>query len=409
MVGMELVGGRYILDGRLGEGGMGEVYRVRHAELGKHFALKIISSMFAGDSSLRERFNQEAKLASEISHPNIVSVVDFGEDEKLGAYMVMELVDGAPLMVAEGSRPLTVARATDVLAQVADALDYIHKRGIIHGDVKAENILLVAEAAGISGTRRRTIVRLLDFGLARRHGTEETEVSGSPHYLAPERASGSSASIASDIYALGVLGYALFTGTLPFDGALVDILMAHIERTPEPMSARRGEKLDDAIESLIARALAKQPEARHPTAAAFRYELNAVMDMLELGRSRKRASGPISLVSTRASTVDMLFEQSLLPQAVVTLEGAITLANPAFAKLIRHSVDTTIEGQLITNTTLGASVPGIMRSVRDAHVHGKPLEVHVQVGSGIALTLWFTPARLGGEFVHVVARVERVT
>src|SRR5262245_3541546 len=187
---METVGGRYALDGRLGEGGMGHVFRARHIQLGKAFALKIISPTFAGDNAARVRFNQEAKLASEISHPNIVSVVDFGEDAQFGAYMVMELVEGEPL-IAPGMVPMTVERAGDVLAQVADALDHIHKRGIIHGDVKAENIMLTAEQTSqSSGARRRRIVRLLDFGLARRPDNVEEEgaVSGSPHYLVPERA-----------------------------------------------------------------------------------------------------------------------------------------------------------------------------------------------------------------------------
>src|SRR4051812_30070925 len=184
---------------------MGHVFRARHLQLGKAFALKIIAPAFAGDNAARLRFNQEAKLASEISHPNIVSVVDFGEDAQFGAYMVMELVEGDAL-VDPSTVPMTVKRAIDVLGQVADALDHVHKRGIIHGDIKAENILLTAEAAGASGSRRRRIVRLLDFGLARRRDTthdEETGVSGSPHYLAPERAAGGTASVASDIYALG--------------------------------------------------------------------------------------------------------------------------------------------------------------------------------------------------------------
>ena len=156
---METVGGRYALDGRLGEGGMGQVYRARHLQLGKAFALKLISPAFAGDDAARVRFNQEAKLASEISHPNIVSVVDFGEDPQFGAYMVMELVEGEPL-ITPGVLPMSVKRAIDVLAQVADALDHIHKRGIIHGDVKADNIMLTAEQIRDEGSFEAQKVRV---------------------------------------------------------------------------------------------------------------------------------------------------------------------------------------------------------------------------------------------------------
>src|SRR5437588_3311595 len=107
---MQTVGGRYALDGRLGEGGMGHVYRARHLQLGKPFALKLIAPAFADDTHARARFNQEAKLASEITHPNIVSVVDFGEDPQFGAYMVMELVEGDPLVSHEFS-PMSIRRA----------------------------------------------------------------------------------------------------------------------------------------------------------------------------------------------------------------------------------------------------------------------------------------------------------
>src|SRR5690242_3644690 len=116
--GMQTVGGRYALDGRLGEGGMGQVYRARHLQLGKPFALKIISPAFAEDGAARARFNEEARLASEISHPNIVSVVDFGEDTQFGAYMVMELVEGEPLINEQGA-PMSVRRACDIHSQGA--------------------------------------------------------------------------------------------------------------------------------------------------------------------------------------------------------------------------------------------------------------------------------------------------
>jgi serine/threonine-protein kinase len=311
---METVGGRYALDGRLGEGGMGHVYRARHIQLGKMFALKIIAPAFAADNAARQRFNQEAKLASEISHPNIVSIVDFGEAPQFGAYMVMKLVEGEPL-IAPGTLPMSVKRAIDVLGQVADALDHIHKRGIIHGDVKAENIMLTAERTSQSGgARRRRIVRLLDFGLARRpdHVEEEGGVCGSPHYLAPERAAGGPASVSSDVYALGVLGYLLLTGTLPYDGSVVEVLMAHINSTPESISARRREEVDTALESLILRAMAKDPAERHASAAAFRYELNTVMDMLDMGRRRTRGSGAMPAESARELAIATAFDRSRL-------------------------------------------------------------------------------------------------
>src|SRR5690349_7500086 len=253
---MQTVGGRYALDGPLGEGGMGQVYRARHLQLGKRFALKIIAPAFAGDHAARARFNQEAKLASEITHPNIVSVVDYGEDAQYGAYMVMELVEGEPLINA-GAAPMSVRRACDILGQVADAPDHIHRRGIVHGDVKADNSMLAAEN---SGARRRRIARLLDFGLARRHGGDhEEEISGSPHYLAPERAAGGPPSVSADVYALGVLGYPMVTATLPFDGNVIDVLMAHLHDPVEPPSRRRNEPIDEALERLIMRSLEKDP------------------------------------------------------------------------------------------------------------------------------------------------------
>src|SRR5580704_823606 len=263
---METVGGRYALDGRLGEGGMGHVYRARHLQLGKAFALKIIAPVIDAPAThgARERFYQEAKLASEISHPNIVSVVDFGEDEHFGAYMVMELVENAGVL-ADAGLPMPIPRAIDLLGQIADALDHIHRRGIIHGDVKADNIMLTVEQVG---PRRRHIARLLDFGLARTadHG-EEDGVHGSPHYLAPERAAGAPASVSSDVYALGVLGYLLLAGSLPFDGTVTEILTRHIHEPPDAIAERRGQPVDAALEKLIARAIAKDPAHRIASAA----------------------------------------------------------------------------------------------------------------------------------------------
>ena len=404
---MQTVGGRYALDGRLGEGGMGQVYRARHLQLGKPFALKIIAPAFADDGAARARFNEEARLASEISHPNIVSVVDYGEDPQFGAYMVMELVDGEPLISA-GTLPMTVKRALDVLAQVADALDHIHKRGIVHGDVKAENIMLTAESAATSARRRR-IVRLLDFGLARRNdnASAEASVSGSPHYLAPERAAGGPASVATDVYALGVLGYLLFAGSLPFDGTVMEILMAQIHEPIPALGERRGEAIDDAIEQLVVRAMAKDPAQRHQSAAAFRYELNNVMDMLDMGRRRARASGSMRAESMRDATVREAFDRSRLPQALVSIDGTITVANKAFAKLVGVE---TAEGETITQTALGSLIPGLMRALRAVHMDNKPTERRARIErageSPLEITVWIFPLPMTGQEIHIFAKIE---
>jgi serine/threonine protein kinase len=410
---METVGGRYALDGRLGEGGMGHVYRARHIQLGKAFALKIISPAFAADNAARVRFNQEAKLASEISHPNIVSVVDFGEDSQFGAYMVMELVEGEPL-VAPGVLPMSVKRAIDVLGQVADALDHIHKRGIVHGDVKAENIMLTAEQASQgSGARRRRLVRLLDFGLARRpeHGPEEG-VSGSPHYLAPERAAGGPASVSSDVYALGVLGYLLLTGTLPYEGGVVEVLMAHINNTPESIAARRREEVDPALESLVFRAMAKDPAHRHGSAAAFRYELNTVMDMLDMGRRRSRGSGGMAPEKARESCVTQAFERSRIPQAIMSVDGLFVATNRAFNKLVNQD-EKGCDGLILADTTLMTFVPGLMRALRAVHVDGKPIERRAKVFRGndrlpYELSIWLSPLPIPGQEIHMLVRVEEI-
>lgn len=294
-----VVGGRYLLGRPLGAGGMGSVFEVRHLQLARKFALKILHQDFSVDPAARERFMQEARLASEISHPNIVQVVDFGEDARLGAYMVMDLVDGESLSPSQ----LSLRRACDVLGQIADALALIHRHEIVHGDVKAENVMLVDE---VVGTRRRRIARLLDFGLAGRMSasTDTSEsISGTPEYMAPERAMGGPMTFATDIYALGVLGFLLVTGKLPFTGDAAEVLRAQVEDPLPLISSPRGETVDPALVALLHHATHKDVAQRHPSMAAFRYELNAVMDMMEMGNRRR--SQPIPIMKSAQAVVSI--------------------------------------------------------------------------------------------------------
>ncbi len=401
-----IIGGRYELESQLGEGGQGRVYRVRHVELGKPFALKIISPAFADDENARLRFNREAKLASEIPHPNIVSVVDYGEDPELGVFMVMELVNGDTL-VGPGLLPMTIRGAIDVLRQVADALEHIHKRGIIHGDIKAENVVLTEEAQHESRQRKRRVARLLDFGLASRHGHQDDEggINGTPPYLAPERVMGAQPSVGSDIYALGVLGYLVLTGTLPFDGEVMAVLQAQVHDTAPPMSEHRKEQLDPAIEGLIARAMAKDPTARHPSAAAFLYELNTVADMLGLTGRRSRASSTLLSDNPRLMAIAGTFDSSRMPQAILSADGDVVACNPAFQKFVKDDCDDVA----IEETLLARFVPQLKEAI--ASVGRTPLELrtHVSRGAGRAslqLTLWLVPVQIVGQEIHLLVRVE---
>src|SRR5215813_8222811 len=214
----DVIGRRYIVEGQLGRGGMGRVMRVRHSALGKQFALKLIKSAIATNPKIREMFYREARLASALTHDNICSIVDFGQDETFGLFMVMELLDGQTVhaKLRSGGK-LAPKVACDVMWQVGDAVRFIHSRTILHGDVKTENIFMVRTSA------QRRLIKLLDFGLARADLGRTDGIDGTPEYVAPERIDGAPASPASDIYALGIVFYELLTGKLPFTGDLKDV------------------------------------------------------------------------------------------------------------------------------------------------------------------------------------------
>jgi serine/threonine protein kinase len=279
----------------------------------------------------------------------------------------------------------------------------VHKRGVVHGDVKAENVLLVTETAG---ARRRQVVRLIDFGLATRGATAGThDVCGTPQYIAPERAGGAPPSPAADIYALGVLGFLLLTGRFPFDGGVVETLMAHVHEPAPTLAYARGEPFDPAIEQLIARALAKDPEQRHRSAGAFLYELNAVMDMLAVERRRIRTSSMLAPQNMRDSALRLLFEHSALPQAMISPEGTVNIANRAFAKLIAEE---DAEGLQLEETALAGHVPALFGAIRTVLRRHTPVELRARIAADkpFELVTWVAP--FSSEAVHVLVRVEAV-
>ncbi|MBI4512108.1 MAG: serine/threonine protein kinase [Deltaproteobacteria bacterium] len=404
-----VVAGRYRIEEPIGEGGMGRVFRVRHRRLGKSFALKLMRTAFSGDSRARELFYREARLASSLSHPNIVSVIDFGEDPTLGAFMVMELLDGESLSMrlrSEGTFPLKLA--LDAVHQIAEALHYIHQRQIVHCDIKPDNILLCQ----VPGTeRRKWVVKLLDFGLAR-IGTGGSRTSamidGTPEYMAPERIRGHSPSPSMDIYGLGVLCYELLTGRLPFRGSISQVMEAHIKQAPPPLSKYLKEPIDERAEALVMRALSKSPGERQKDMAAFIYELRTLMDMLGFGRRRAVTQAPRAVVTAsdrRTNAARVGFDQSPLPMAGLNLDGTVVVANRSFVLFLTGESDTTVEGTNVRESRLLEVYPEFMGDMRHAHIEGSPstriLRLRSHDGAPVNLMLWMVPGAENAGDVHV--------
>lgn len=391
-----LVGGRYRIVERIGQGGMGKVYKVTHGQLGKTFALKIISTELTEEGKARDLFYREARLASSLSHPNIASVVDFGEDDELGAFMVMEFLQGEPLnRTLHREKRLGVRHACEILEQVAEALHYIHSNKIVHCDIKTENIL-VCEVPGTK--RRKQQVKLLDFGLARSTsaGRQTGSLSGTPHYVAPERIRGEDPSPSSDIYGLGILFYELLTGKVPWDGNVAQILCGHLELEPTPPSQLLEGGLDPALEKLILRALAKTPKARHKDTNAFLYELRTVADMLGMGRRGKRSMRRVVIEKTenkRDEFARAVYDASRIPTALIARNGTILLANPAFAKFVM-GVSVEIEGLMVQSTPLALAWQSWEADLARAAA-GRPvrrvLEVDIAPGETRRLMMWLDP------------------
>ncbi len=255
-------GGRYRIEGELGRGAMGIVYRARDAVLERSVALKELPVYLAQDAERVSRFRQEARVLARLSHPNIVHLYDLIEEEGR-ILLAMELVEGGDLetlLEERGALPVPLAARLGV--QIAEALAYTHERGIVHRDLKSANVLLTAQG----------VPKITDFGLAKlaqsSQATQEGAILGSPLYMSPEQAAGRPADHRSDLYSLGILLYRMVTGNPPFRGETASVLAQHLTQPPEaPRAAVPG--LPEELERLILSLLEKDPERREQDPAAI--------------------------------------------------------------------------------------------------------------------------------------------
>ncbi len=281
--------GGYVIDGAIGRGGMGVVYGARQPRIGKRVAIKVLSPTYSSNPTTVRRFEQEAQVVNEIKHPNIVDVFQFGELPDGRSFFVMEWLDGEPLSARIERGPLPAQETMAILDVICDALEAAHEKGVIHRDLKSDNIFIVR------GRGSRT-VKLLDFGLAKLAGkndlssinrTKSGVLVGTPAYMAPEQARGKAVDARTDVYALGVLAFKMLTGVLPYKAEnAMDLIVLHLN-APVPAPHKLAKETPLELSKLVQRMMAKDP-AERPSLA----EIRKLFTTLRAGRASVADAAP---------------------------------------------------------------------------------------------------------------------
>lgn len=290
MTSLDVLNDRYQLNAKLGSGGMAHVYRAMDLMLQRNVAVKVLKEDYSADLAFRERFRQEARSAANLSHPNIVTVHDFGLDQG-HLFIVMEYIPGTDLktLIKERGR-LSVTEALELMIQACQGVGYAHRAGLVHCDIKPHNFLVTPDM----------VLKVTDFGIARALSTisqdEKNEVVwGSPHYFAPEQASGLPPSPASDVYSLGVILYEMLTGHLPFEGSdSAELSRKHrLEEAPRP--SLLNPDIPEQLEKIILKVLSKEPSARYRTANQLGRLLQGFYESYTQISLNPVVGGPISM------------------------------------------------------------------------------------------------------------------
>jgi serine/threonine protein kinase len=297
--------GRYYIERKIGEGGMGVVFAAKHAVIEKPLAIKVLKREVARDAATIKRFVQEAKAATRIGHPSIVDVTDFGTTAEGMTYSVMEYVDGATLSsVIKKNAPLSLARAVPIIAQIARALGAAHAKGIVHRDLKPENVFLVNRDG------RRDFVKIVDFGIAKVTPVDGTPgdgprltragaVFGTPEYMAPEQAAGrADTDQRVDVYALATILYEMLVGKVPHksESMVRTLAMQMLDPIVPPSKARPDVPITAELEAVVMKGLAKKRDERYPDMADFLTDLERACPGIATGVPAPEQSGPLQLV-----------------------------------------------------------------------------------------------------------------
>ena len=298
----QVIADRYAVMRLLGEGGLGRVYEAQHTRMSRRFAVKVLFGELAFDQKIRTRFAHEAEAASRLSHPNLISVVDFGETPEGLLYLVMDLAEGIPLVeIIDKRAPLSVEESVGYAIGIARGLAHAHERGLVHRDLKPENIIV---------DREDQRVRIVDFGLAvltdddsSRFTTKGTVV-GTPHYMAPEQATGEPLDHRVDLFALGLVLYEMLAGVLPFEGSGIAVARQNVTATAPAISKRAptAPPIPPALQELIDHLIAKKPSDRPADAHAVIERLEAIVRALDDPSASPRNSAHVTSASTSGAS-----------------------------------------------------------------------------------------------------------
>ncbi len=301
------LGGKYTILALIGAGGAGSVYRARHVMLQKDIAIKVMHPSLRKDPTFGERFHSEALAASKLDHPNVLRVLDYGEEPDGLLYIAMELLVGTELreVLWQGRMPIT--RSLDIASQICAALSAASEVGIVHRDIKPENVVITSSRDDEG--QIVDLVKVCDFGLATiakadAAGSGEhraaSYIAGTPEYMSPEQVRGEELDGRSDIYAVGILLYELVTGRVPFEGQTpVDILKGHLQKPVTP-PGKLAKDIDPELEAIVLRALAKDRNQRPATAREVRAELRSILERMRRPAPSPQAAGAVRAAPRRS-------------------------------------------------------------------------------------------------------------